>query len=59
MSEVELERLLDSVRTAIELAPHEVIVADPRNFDRTAKADNDNQLAWPLVPFPEGWFAAC
>jgi hypothetical protein len=59
MSEVEFERLLDSVRTAIELAPHEVALAEPRNFDRPAKADNDNQLAWPLVPFPEGWFAAC
>ena len=59
MSEVEFERLLDSVRTAIELAPHEVIVADPRNFDRTAKADNDNQLAWPLIPFPDGWCASC
>jgi hypothetical protein len=59
MSEVEFERLLDSVRTAVELALHEVMPAEPRNFDRTSKADNDNQLAWPLVPFPEGWFAAC
>jgi hypothetical protein len=59
MSEVEFERLLDSVRTAIELAPQEAMFAEPRNFNRTAKADNDNQLTWPLVPFPEGWFAAC
>ncbi len=22
------------------------------------KAANDNQLAWPLLPFPAGWFAA-
>jgi hypothetical protein len=59
MSEVEFERLLDSVRTAIELAPQEAFLAEPRRFDRPAKAHNDNQLAWPLVPFPEGWFAAC
>jgi hypothetical protein len=22
------------------------------------KAANDNQHAWPLIPFPAGWFAA-
>jgi hypothetical protein len=58
MSEVEFERLLDTVRTAIQLAPQEAL-AESRTVERSAKADNDNQLAWPLVPFPEGWFAAC
>jgi hypothetical protein len=44
MTEVEFDRLLDAVRTAISpLHP--------------PKATNDNQLAWSLIPFPEGWNA--
>ena len=44
MSEVEFERLLDAVRTAISPV-------------RPPKATNDNQLAWSPIPFPEGWHA--
>jgi hypothetical protein len=43
MSEAQFDRLLDAVSTAL---------GDP------PKATNDNHLAWPLVPFPEGWHAA-
>jgi len=59
MSEVEYNRLLESVRMAIEPAPQEDFLAELPLFEEPPRAANDNQMAWPLVPFPEGWHAAC
>jgi hypothetical protein len=60
MREADYERLLDAVSDAFALAPEEDAMATlmPK-FKQPPKAANDNQLAWPLIPFPQGWHAAC
>ncbi len=57
MSEVEFDRLLDAVRTAI--APEDEFMAHPSSSIRSPKAANDNQHVWGFIPLPEGWNAVC
>ena len=75
MGEVEFDRLLDAVRAAIAPVPGDdiMLAQDKLAQDKSAqyklarlradktpsKAANDNGLAWPLIPFPEGWYASC
>jgi hypothetical protein len=57
ISEAELDRLLDAVRRAIEATPQDFLGIMPI-FDQPSEHTNDNVLAWPLLPFPEGWYGA-
>ena len=57
MTEVEFDRLLDAVRIAVNTALREEFLTHPPTFNNRAKAAN-NQLDWPLIPFPEGWHGA-
>jgi hypothetical protein len=59
MSEFEFDRLLEMVSEALGTGPQEDKMCATWYFGKPPQAANDNQTAWPLVPFPDGWCASC
>ena len=59
MTEVEFDQLLDVVQAAISPASQEDFLITPPTFNQPPRAANDNQQVWPLIPFPNGWYASC
>ena len=59
MSEAEFERLLDAVNAAIAPVPEADYVARLMTYGSPPAATNDNGMAWPMIPFPDGWHASC
>jgi hypothetical protein len=55
MSEIEFDRVMDAVRTAVMLMPVEDSLTRSLVAGEPPKATNDNVgPPWPIIPFPEG-----
>jgi hypothetical protein len=59
MSEVESDRQRGTVRATVNRSPQANYWTCAPTLDRPPQIANDNQPAWNLVPFPDGWYASC
>ena len=59
MSEAEFDMLLEAVRTEVAAEVQDDLHGQALFFAPIPAAANDNDMTWPLVPFPDGWTASC
>jgi hypothetical protein len=58
MSEFEFDVLLEMVKEAVESGSQGNEMGSAWYVGNAPHAANDNQIAWPLIPFPAGWCAS-
>jgi hypothetical protein len=45
-------------KAAIAPAPQKDLLAHPLSFNQPPEATNNNEVAWPFIPLPQGWYAS-